>query len=70
MARNWDRGAPILVDAYGLERRHEVLPALQRSQLLGAELIKYWPVDAASLRHRANDLEWLQTVIAGLAGGL
>jgi hypothetical protein len=41
---------------------------------VGAELIRFWPVDAAgaaaSLRHHAADLEWLQSVISELAGAL
>jgi hypothetical protein len=64
----------IFVDAYGLEDRRQVLPALKRAQLMGAELVKHWPVDAAgaaaSLRHHAADLEWLQSAMTDLADGL
>lgn len=64
----------IFVDAYGLEDRRQILPALQRAQLRGAEQVWHWPVDAAgaaaSLRRHAADLDWLHGVMGDLAGGL
>lgn len=54
------------VDAYGLDNRGAVIPALQRARLISSERVRYWPIGpaeaAASLGHVADDLRWLATV--------
>jgi Phosphotransferase enzyme family len=64
----------LFVDAYGLTDRASVVPALQRSPLATAELIKYWPIDAsgaaASLEFLAGELRWIHSISADLARAL
>jgi Phosphotransferase enzyme family len=64
----------LFVDAYGLSDRQAILPALQRSKLIDAERIKYWPIGAAdaatALEHFAQQLRWLQSISADLANAL
>lgn len=64
----------LFVDAYGLSDRRAILPALQRSKLVSAEHIKYWPIDAAgaagALEFVASELRWLQGVSPDLEGAL
>jgi hypothetical protein len=53
----------LFLDAYGLTRRSEILPALQRAVLRSAEVVQHAPVSPAeaaeALRYRAAELEWL-----------
>ena len=64
----------LFVDAYGLADRASILPALQRSPLATAELVKYWPIDAdgaaGALEFLAGQLRWIHRLAPGLAAAL
>lgn len=56
----------LFVDAYGLDDRSSVLPALTQCKLVAAERIKYWPVGTAGaaggLEFIARELRWLDSI--------
>jgi Phosphotransferase enzyme family len=64
----------LFVDAYGLADRASILPAVERSPLASAEVIRYYPVDAcgaaASLEFLAGQLRWIHALVPDLARAL
>jgi len=64
----------LFVDAYGLADRGSIIPALQRSPLVTAECVKYWPIDASgaatSLEFLAGELRWIHRLAPDLARAL
>jgi len=60
----------LFVDAYGMTDPLAIVPALQRSQLLAAERVKYAPVSAAeaadAVEYHARELRWLHSIISHL----
>lgn len=64
----------LFVDAYGLATPWAVLPALQRARLVGAERVRFWPINAddaaAALDIVAADLRWLHLVSAEIKDAL
>jgi hypothetical protein len=64
----------LFVDAYGLADRGSIIPALQRSPLVTAECVKYWPIDASgaatSLEFLARELRWIHRLAPDLARAL
>ncbi|WP_203929950.1 phosphotransferase [Virgisporangium ochraceum] len=57
----------LFTDAYGIDDRRTVVPALQRSRLLTADRIKYAPLTPAeaaeNLEFRAQELRWLHSMV-------
>lgn len=64
----------MFLDAYGLAGRKSILPALQRSTLISAGMVKDYPIGpadaAATLEYKAQELRWLESVSADLARAL
>ena len=64
----------LFVDAYGLADRASILPAVERSPLASAEVIRYYPVDASarpdSLEFLARQLRWIHSLVPDLARAL
>ena len=75
--RSFDPGRRlrILCDAYGLEDRVSILPALSRVKQLAPMVLRYWQplrTGAAAnwLRATVADLDWLDRATPGLLGSL
>jgi hypothetical protein len=64
----------LFLDAYGLADRASILPAVERSPLASAEVIRYYPLDASgaadSLEFLAGQLRWIHSLVPGLARAL
>jgi hypothetical protein len=64
----------MFLDAYGLAGRKSILPALQRSTLISAGMVKDYPIGpadaAATLEYKAQELRWLDSVSADLGRAL
>lgn len=64
----------LFVDAYGLEPRAAILPALHDATLATTENIRRWPLDAAgaagALEFVAGELRWLHAALSAMEKAL